>query len=246
LALDSTLHSRSEEETNKVWNIADGTCVKTLEGHTDCVNASALAPDGTLYSASGDKTIKVHDKPLTLGTWAVVDVSTEETPDVSSEYHEAVAQITNIWKEAIPGMDLFHDHAKWFEPETDLKKISSELGIPVVALKDYRVDKGCFGMSSFFTDVYTGFHVIEGLAIDPSLGPLALEHACLCKIDDKGKVFAFDLVRKRPLFMYGVVVRTDMKKRMSEKCKDTWAGYSVINGLNYIKRDEDFWENNKI
>jgi hypothetical protein len=46
--------------------------------------------------------------------------------------------------------------------------------------------------------------------------------------------------------MYGVVVRTDMKKRMSEKCKDTWAGYSVINGLNYIKRDEDFWENNKI
>jgi WD40 repeat protein len=59
LALDSTLHSRSEEETNKVWKITDRTCVKTLEGHADDVNAFAVGPDGTLYSASDDRTIKV-------------------------------------------------------------------------------------------------------------------------------------------------------------------------------------------
>lgn len=188
-------------------------------------------------------TVMLHDtEPLTLSSW-VVDVSPEETPDVPSKFHDAVAQLTNIWSQAIPGMNLFREHATWFKPETDLEKISAELGIPVVALKNFRVDKGCFGMSSFFTEVYTDprFHVIEGLAIEPSLGPLALEHACLCRIE-KGELFAFDLVRRRPLFMYGVVVRPAMKKRLNERCKDTWAGYSVINGLNYIKHESDFWD----
>jgi hypothetical protein len=42
-----------------MWNTNDGECVKTLIGHTGCVNALALAPDGTLYSGSGDNTIKM-------------------------------------------------------------------------------------------------------------------------------------------------------------------------------------------
>lgn len=181
-------------------------------------------------------------KPLTLHSWAVdISPSFRMRSVNSSNFQACVTQLTDIWKERVPGMEVFPKLAKWFEPETDLEKISAELGIPMVALKDFRVDKGCFGMSSFFTEVYKGYYVIEGLAIDPSLGPLALEHACLCRIQ-KGKVYAFDLVRRSPLFMYGVVVRPDMKKKMNEVCKDTWAGYSVINGLNYIKNEDKFWD----
>lgn len=181
-------------------------------------------------------------EPLTLKSWLIDAKSYEVTYiQLPSEYQEPVDQLSDVWSQAIPGMDLFQVHAKWFMPETDLEKISAELEIPVVALKGFRVDKGCFGMSSFFTEVYPGFHVIEGLAIDPSLGPLALEHACLCRIKE-GKLFVFDLVRRSPLFMYGVVVRSVMKKRLNERCKDTWAGYSVVNGLNYIKHETDFWD----
>ena len=187
-------------------------------------------------------TVMTNDTdPLTLKSWLVVDVKPDEVPEVPPEYQKAVDQLSDTWSECILGMDLFQDHATWFKPETDLEKISAELGIPVVALKDYRVAKGCFGMSSFFTEVYTGFHVIEGLAIDSSLGPLALEHACLCKMSE-GKLFVFDLVRDNPLFMYGVVVRPVMKKRLNKRCKDTWAGYSLVHGLNYIKHESDFWD----
>lgn len=183
-------------------------------------------------------------KPLTLQSW-VVDTGTFRNHSVgytqpNTEIINCVTQLTQIWKASIPGMELFTDHAKWFEPETDLEKISAELGIPIHALVDFRRDKACFGMSSFFTDVYSGYYVIEGLAVDSKLGPLALEHACLCRIK-KGEIFAFDLVRRSHLFIYGVVVRMDMKRKMNKICKDTWAGYSVINGLNYIKNVDTVW-----
>ena len=203
-----------------------------------CFYLPVMEPDTVTFVSTAMAT---DMEPLTLRSWLVVDVKPDEVPEVPQEYQKAVDQLSDVWSQAIPGMDLFEEHATWFKPETDLEKISAELGIPVVGLKDFRVDKGCFGMSSFFTEVYPGFHVVEGLAVDPSLGPLALEHACLCKME-KGKLFTFDLVRRNPLFMYGVVVRPVMKKRLNERCKDTWAGYSVVNGLNYIKNDTDFWD----
>ena len=178
---------------------------------------------------------------LTPSSWIVfVDA---QRVDVPTKFDQAVAPLVQCWKEAIPGMHLFPTSARWFEPETNLELISSETGVPVFALKNFRKDKACFGMSSFFTEVYRDpeYHVIEGLAIDPSLGPLALEHACLCKVVDGKVVFTFDLVRKRPLLLYGVVVRRDMKKKITERCKETWAGYSVINGLNYVKCESCFW-----
>lgn len=179
-------------------------------------------------------------EPLTLRSWLVVDVKPDEEPEVPPEYQKVVYQLSDTWSKMILGMDLFQEHATWFKPETDLKKISDELGIPVVALKDYRVAKQCYGMSSFFTEVYPGFHVIEGIAIEPPL-LFPTDHACLCKMSE-GKLFVFDLVRDKPLFMYGVVVRPVMKKRLNERCKDTWAGYSLVNGLNYIKHETDFWD----
>ena len=188
---------------------------------------------------------------LTPSSWIVfVDAHDVPTMHVHTSRcmrlrDQAVAPLVQCWREAIPGMHLFPTSARWFEPETNLEKISAETGVPVVALKDFRKDKACFGMSSFFTEVYQDpeYHVIEGLAIDQSLGPLlALEHACLCKVVDGKVVFTFDLVRRNPLFVYGVVVRRDMKKKITELCKATWAGYSVINGLNYVKRESCFWD----
>lgn len=231
-------------------------CVKALQ--TASMKAGRVAHVESVHNGHMDTLLLSEDfypsddgycyewKPLTLQSWTVEMEPSfclyggKGRPDVS-KFQDCVVEMTDIWKESIPGMQLFSEHAKWFTPETDLEKISAELGIPLVALKDFRVDKGCFGMSSFFTDVYKDYYVIEGLAVDPSVGTLALEHACLCKIR-KGKVYAFDLVRRSPLFMYGVVVRPVMKRRVSEKCKDTWAGYSVINGLNFIKNDREFWE----
>lgn len=177
-------------------------------------------------------------KPLTLQSW-LIDTSFHNGVD-KVEFRDCVTQLTDIWKESIPGMELFAESAKWFQPETDLEKISTELGISVSTLEEYRVDKGCFAMSSLFSEKYTDYYVIEGLAIEPSFGPLALEHACVCGIK-KGKIFVFDLVRRNPLFVYGVVVRMDMKRKMNQTCKDTWAGYSVINGLNYVKNMDAFW-----
>ena len=184
-------------------------------------------------------------EPLSLKSW-IVDTSLflENTFHPLDrevyDYVGSVSQLVDIWEEAIPGMELFSQHAKWFKPETDLEKISLELEIPESTLEEYRVDKGCFAMSSLFSEKYTTYYVIEGLAIDPSIGPLALEHACLCRIK-KGQIYVFDLVRRTPLYVYGTVMRMDMKRNMNELCKDTWAGYSVINGLNYVKNKESFW-----
>ena len=58
MARDGTLYSGSDDETIKVWNTTEGTCVKTMIGHTSWVCALAVAPDGTLYSGSTDGTIK--------------------------------------------------------------------------------------------------------------------------------------------------------------------------------------------
>ena len=54
--------SASGDNTLKVWDVASGQELRTLDGHTWRVTAVALTPDGRLaVSASGDKTLKVWD-----------------------------------------------------------------------------------------------------------------------------------------------------------------------------------------
>ena len=40
----------------RVWSVATGECVQTLEGHSDGVNSAQFSPDGTnIVSASEDR-----------------------------------------------------------------------------------------------------------------------------------------------------------------------------------------------
>ena len=183
-------------------------------------------------------------KPISWDSWTV-DISsiyekdeqvTKSIADMDLSQDKCVASLVNIWKEAIPGMQVFASDAKWFIPVTDLTKIAEAIGVTKRKLEKFRQDRACFAMSTMFARKYHCY-VIQGLAITPSLGRIPLDHACLCTIKD-GKLFTFDLVRREPLIMYGVIIRPDFKKKLTNICKDTHAGYSVIDGMNYLKQEQ--------
>ena len=55
-----TLVSGSQDGTIKLWRVATGSHLLTLEGHQASVKSAAVSPDGTLLaSASGDGTIRL-------------------------------------------------------------------------------------------------------------------------------------------------------------------------------------------
>ena len=54
------LLTASEDKTAKVWSAASGECLRTLMGHTGCVNSAVFSPDGQqVLTVSSDKTAKV-------------------------------------------------------------------------------------------------------------------------------------------------------------------------------------------
>jgi WD40 repeat protein len=56
------LASGSDDNTIKLWEVASGSPVRTLTGHTYAVNSVAFSPDGLLLaSGSDDKTIKLWE-----------------------------------------------------------------------------------------------------------------------------------------------------------------------------------------
>ncbi|WP_254564429.1 serine/threonine-protein kinase [Oscillatoria sp. HE19RPO] len=58
-----TLVTGSDDKTIKIWNLATGDLIHTLEGHVGRVNSVAISPDGqTLVSGSDDKTIKIWNR----------------------------------------------------------------------------------------------------------------------------------------------------------------------------------------
>ena len=55
------LASGSSDKTIKVWELATGACVATLEGHEDTVFSLAVLEGGRLASGSFDQTVNVWD-----------------------------------------------------------------------------------------------------------------------------------------------------------------------------------------
>jgi WD40 repeat protein len=54
--------SASHDQTLRVWDLAKGSLLHSLQGHTARVTVVAVTPDGTrAVSASDDKTVKVWD-----------------------------------------------------------------------------------------------------------------------------------------------------------------------------------------
>ena len=90
--------SGSDDQTIKIWDASDGTCVKTLTGHTIGVLSVSTFTDAKtdivfIISGSWDKTIKVWDvsdgtcvKTLTGHTGLICCVST--FPDVNRKQKE--------------------------------------------------------------------------------------------------------------------------------------------------------------
>ena len=53
--------SASSDKSLKVWDLANKTVIRSLEGHSDAVETVIIADDGQIVSGSSDCTIRVWD-----------------------------------------------------------------------------------------------------------------------------------------------------------------------------------------
>ncbi|XP_044481422.1 protein JINGUBANG-like [Mangifera indica] len=61
---DDLIFSVSWDKSLKIWQTSDLRCSESIRAHEDAVNAVAVSADGTVYTGSADKRIRVWAKPF--------------------------------------------------------------------------------------------------------------------------------------------------------------------------------------
>ncbi|KAK4264973.1 hypothetical protein QN277_026084 [Acacia crassicarpa] len=60
---NNIIYSVSWDKSMKIWRACDLRCVESMKAHDDAVNAVVVSRDGTVYTGSADKRIRVWSKP---------------------------------------------------------------------------------------------------------------------------------------------------------------------------------------
>ncbi|GMH01540.1 hypothetical protein Nepgr_003379 [Nepenthes gracilis] len=58
------IYSVSWDKTLKIWRVKDMKCLESITAHDDAINAVAVSRDGTVYTGSADRRIRVWAKPV--------------------------------------------------------------------------------------------------------------------------------------------------------------------------------------
>ena len=61
--VNGVIYSVSWDKTLKVWRVSDLRCLESVKAHEDAVNAVAVSSDGTVYTGSADRRIRVWARP---------------------------------------------------------------------------------------------------------------------------------------------------------------------------------------
>lgn len=68
---DDFLYSVSWDKYLKIWSTSDFRCTESIKAHDDAINAVIASVDGTIYTASADRSIKVWEKSVKDGRKSV-------------------------------------------------------------------------------------------------------------------------------------------------------------------------------